>query len=181
MGAIRTGVAAIVLAAALSGCASAAAPGPSIPLAATPSATISTIASVSPSSAGSAAALVVIKAAIGPCRETDTTIEPPADNEQLCTYGRMVIGHTLPKKGSTYLSRIVPKLKQGQTIVMGGTPWTVRSVTSIPKSALPREMYARAGIERYLVTCDPASGYRTWADGIAHSNNNLVVTLVPAA
>ncbi len=53
-------------------------------------------------------------------------------------------------------------------------------VHSIPKQSVPDAMYDEVGTERYLVTCDPESGYTRWSDGILHSNNNLIVTLIPS-
>lgn len=132
-----------------------------------------------PESVSPTEAFLDIKDPIGVCLETATTIEPPTDYEELCTYRRMVIGHTLPPGGETYLSRLVPVLQVGSLIRMEDQDWQVSEITSIPKTALPDVMYAEDGPERYLVTCDPESGYTRWSDGIMHSNNNLIVTLVP--
>ena len=121
-----------------------------------------------------------IKDPLGPCRETETTVYPPSDHEELCTYRRMVVGHTLPQEGTTYLSRIVPDLKVGSLVAMGEQLWEVSEISSIPKQSLPDEMYTPEGRERYLVTCDPDSGYALWPDGVMHTRNNLIVTLVEA-
>ena len=125
------------------------------------------------------APVVEIKDPIGACLETTTTIEPPTDPEELCTYRRMVVGHTMPPGEETYLSRLVPDLPVGAEVQLQGQRWRVSEVTSIPKTELPDAMYAEDGPERYLVTCDPESGYTRWSDGQMHSNNNLVLTLLP--
>ncbi len=128
---------------------------------------------------GSESNPIQIKDPIGPCKETATTVDPPADNEELCTYRRMVVGHAVPKKGATYLSRIASKIKEGSNIEMNGRLWSVTDVSSIPKESLPQRMYDKKGSERYIVTCDTKSGYTRWSDGIMHSRNNLVFTLKP--
>ncbi|SMO57186.1 hypothetical protein SAMN06266982_1074 [Propioniciclava tarda] len=92
----------------------------------------------------------------------------------------MLIGHTLPRGGSTYLSVLVARLRAGDVLSLAGRPYAVPSVTSIPKRSLPEGLYASEGVQRHLVTCDPASGYTRWSDGQLHANNNLVVTLDPA-
>lgn len=115
-----------------------------------------------------------VKDPVGACRTTATTIEAPSDVEQVCTYRRMILGHTLPNK-ETYLSRIVPAMKPGDRVSMAGQTWVVTKVVSIRKTDLPDEWDAVAGSDRYLVTCDPSSGYKN-----GHSLNNLIAVLSPA-
>ena len=155
-------------------------PEPSAPSPAhQPSSAAPTPVATPPESASPTEAVLDIKDPIGVCLETATTIEPPTDYEELCTYRRMVVGHTLPPGEETYLSRLLPVLLEGSLVRMEGQEWRVSEVASISKTALPDVMYAEEGPERYLVTCDPESGYTRWSDGVMHANNNLVVTLVP--
>ena len=78
------------------------------------------------------------------------------------------------------MSRLVAQLRVGSLVSFRGVTYTVTAKASIPKRGLPDEVYSPTGPERYLVTCDPSSGYSSsWGDSAAHSNNNVLITLTP--
>lgn len=117
---------------------------------------------------------VAIKNPVGVCRRSNHIIYAPANRDQICRTGIMILGHALPKpKRSGYLQRVVAKLKAGRLATYQGRVYRVAWVRSIRKENLPVAVRATTGTDRYLITCDTRSGYRNH-----HAKNNLVVRLV---
>ena len=147
-----------------------------VPAPTVPAPTVAASTSTTPTAP---AATVVLKSPVGACRATPTRLDPPADPEAICTWQRTILGHTLPNK-STYIARVVAQLKVGSTVQFAGRLYVVTARQSIPKTGLPDDVYNPSGSSRYIVTCDPSSGYSSsWGDGVPHSNNNLLLTLEP--
>lgn len=125
-----------------------------------------------------------VKDPVGECRETKTEIFPPSDTQQICTYGSIWLGHTLPpKKGrkASYFENLLWKLEEGDLVTAAGRRWTVASIETIAKRGLPDRLFTDDPDLIFLVTCDPASGYsRDWPDGKRHAKANRIVTLEPA-
>jgi len=142
----------------------------------TPAAAASTSVSTVRIATGTAAVKAIsIKSPSGTCKRTAAGIVPPSDRGRICSYGVQLIGHAYPKpKKPGYAQNVAAKLKAGGYVMYQNHLWKVSWKKSIRKGSLPREAWLRSSSTvRYLVTCDPKSGYRN-----GHSKNNLVVRMV---
>lgn len=104
---------------------------------------------------------------------------PPGDPWETCTHGAMLVGHDLGPGVDGYLPSILPSLDVGASVSYAGRAWSVTDRRSVPKEQLGDELFDSQQTSRWIVTCDPDSGYRRWPDGQMHANNNVIVRLDP--